>query len=157
MPHTLTDQLQKIANRYLEEHGGKPSTKREIAAWAIRNDLWKPHPSDLISQCADQVAQAMREEYIVDAQGRSVRAKLVARIKDKEGEQAFLWADMRTAHPEHMNIAFRQRRQHIVGECRQLKLDVDSYNENQQPDTQIAMNFNFTMDLMELAAADKAA
>ncbi len=111
----------------------------------------------MVTQCADQLAQAMREEYIRDSQGRSVRAKHVARIRDREGEQAFLWADIRTAPPEHMNIAFKQRRQHIVDECRQLKLDVDSYNENQRPDTQIPMNFNFTVDLLELEAADKAA
>jgi hypothetical protein len=29
-----------------------------------------------------------------------------------------------------MEIAFQQRRQQILGDCRQLKTDVDSYNDN---------------------------
>ena len=155
--HSFTEQLQSIANRYLEEHEGKPTSKRDMAAWAINHNLSKPQPADMVSQCADQLAQPMREENIVDPQGRSVRAKHVTRIKDDEGEQTFLWADIRMAPPEHMTIALKQRRQHIVGECHQLKLDVDSYNENRRPSTQIPMTFDFTMDLLELDAADKAA
>ena len=157
MASLYTEQLQRIANRYLAINKGKPTSKREMAAWAIGNNLWKPEPADLVSQCGDQLAQAMREEYYRDPQGRTVRAKHVARIMNEEGRQAFLWADIRTAPPEHMNIALKQRRQHIVGECRQLKLDVDSYNENRRPNTQIPMNFNFTMDLLEAEAADRAA
>ncbi len=49
-----------------------------------------------------------------------------------------------------MQTAFQQRRQQIVGDCRQLKTDVDSYNENANPDTSIQMVFDFRQDLTEL-------
>jgi hypothetical protein len=49
-----------------------------------------------------------------------------------------------------MGIAFQQRRQQIVGDCRQLKSDVDSYNENRNPSSPIQMVFDFTLDLVEL-------
>ena len=61
-----------------------------------------------------------------------------------------LWDDIRTASREHMQIAFQQRRQQIVGDCHQLKLDIDSYNENKNEGRPIKMVFDFTDDLSEL-------
>ena len=94
----------------------------------------------------------MRDEYITDTQGRRVRAKHAAAITEG-GEQFMLWADIRTAPHKHMAIAFQQRRHQIVGDCRQLKVDVDSYNQNRTPDQPIQMIFDFTYDLEELALA----
>ncbi|MCW2313608.1 hypothetical protein [Rhodoferax antarcticus] len=52
-----------------------------------------------------------------------------------------------------MSLAFQQRRHQIVGDCRQLKMDVDSYNDNRLPVQPIQMIFDFTFDLEELALA----
>jgi len=141
-------QLQTIVNKYIGAGEEWPATTRRIAAWAVREKLWAPHPSSLISQCAEALAQAMREEYIVDPQGRTIRAKHAARV-----EQAVLWGDIRTAPRAHMEIAFKQRRQQIVGDCRQLKADVDSFNDNRSPTQPIQMSFDFTRDVLELEAA----
>jgi len=119
-----------------------------MAAWAVHSGLWKPQPADVINQCAEQLSRAMREEYVVDPQGRSVRAKHAARI-----EQLVLWADIRTATAAHMEIAFKQRRQQILGDCRQLQFDVDSFNENRKPPKLIQIIFDFTRDLEEEALA----
>jgi hypothetical protein len=51
-----------------------------------------------------------------------------------------------------MEIAFRQRRQQIVGDCRQLKTDLDSYNENYNAGESLQMVFDFTNDLAEIEA-----
>ena len=51
-----------------------------------------------------------------------------------------------------MAIAFQQRRQQIVGDCRQLKADTDSYNENNNTGKPIQMVIDFTDDLAELEA-----
>jgi len=61
-----------------------------------------------------------------------------------------MWADMRNATPDHMKGAFRLRRQQIVGDCRQLKTDVDSYNQNFSSAEAIQIYFDFTEDLEEL-------
>ncbi len=53
-----------------------------------------------------------------------------------------------------MEIAFQQRRQQIVGDCRQLKTDVDSFNDNGEPGPTIQMVFDFSEDLAELEAMD---
>ena len=49
-----------------------------------------------------------------------------------------------------MQIARQQRRQQIVGDCRQLKMDADSFNENSNPGLPIQLVFDFTDDLAEL-------
>ena len=147
MASTYIRQMQRMVNDYMAS-GRKVATAREIATWAVHNGLWKPQPSDVINQCAEQISRAMREEYIVDPQGRTVRAKHAARI-----EQLVLWADIRTADPAHIEIAFKQRRQQILGDCRQLQRDVDSFNDNRKPPKPIQIIFDFTKDLEEEAAA----
>jgi hypothetical protein len=146
---TYNEQMQGIANRYLEETGAQRVTARTIAAWAISNGLWQPQPAALIRQCAEELARAMREEYITDPKGRRVRVKHVALV-GQDGEQIPMWADMRNTTPEHMKGAFRLRRQQIVGDCRQHKTDVNSYNENFNSAEAIQIDFDFTEDLEEL-------
>lgn len=153
---TYTEQLQRIVKRYMESEQPWPATTRQIASWAIRQRIWAAQPSDLVNQCADQLARAMREEHITDPQGRVVRAKHVARI-ERGGKQTALWADIRTAPREHMRMAFQQRRQQIVGDCRQLKVDCDSYNENNIPAEPIQIIFDFTTDLEELELPEDSA
>jgi len=126
---------------------------RQVAAWALQERRWRPQHDSLVTQCAEELARALREEYIVDPQGRTVRAKHAAR-REVEGEQQVLWADIRTADRSHMEIAFQQRRQQIVGDCHQLKLDVDSFNENANKGRAIQMVFDFTEDLAELEALE---
>ena len=152
---SYSEQMQAIANRYMRSGESWPATSREIAAWAVRNGLWKPQRSDEIRMCAEQMARAMREEYIVDSQGRSVRAKHAARVEKNHG-QITLWADIRTASRDHMEVAFQQRRQQIVGDCRQLKTDIDSFNDNRSEAEPIQTSFDFTEDLLELEYAEAA-
>ena len=147
---TYNEQLQRLVEKYIEAGGIWPTTSHELAVWALNNKLWEPQKSEVVSIFAEQLARAMREEYIIDPQGRRVRAKHAARIK-----QAVLWDDIRTASREHMQIAFQQRRQQIVGDCHQLKLDLDSYNENENDDIPIQMVFDFTIDLIEMEMEEK--
>lgn len=145
-------QMQNIVRAYREAGEPWPASARQIAAWAISEGRWQPHASAVLNQCADQLARAMREELIIDPQGRTVRAKHAARV-EQDGEQLALWADIRTAERQFMVIAFQQRRQSIVGDCRQLKTDVDSYNENGNPGAPIQLPLDFTLDVEELELA----
>ena len=153
---TYTEHLQAIVARYRAAGQKWPATRKEIAAWALSEKEWKPSRASLLAQCAEELARAMREEYITDSHGRRVRAKHAARFGEGP-EQRTLWADIRTADPGHMEIAFKQRRQQIVGDCRQLKLDVDSYNENAGRYKPVQLDFDFTPDLRELEALEAAA
>jgi hypothetical protein len=150
---TYTEQLQRIVDRYIAADQPWPATSRDVARWALDAGEWRAQPADLVNQCADQLSRAMREEYTVDPQGRTVRSKHAARMADGSGGQTTLWADIRTATPAHMEVAFQQRRQQIVGDCRQLKADVDSYNENAKPSRPLQLVLDFTFDVAELESA----
>ena len=153
---TYNEQLLNIVGAYRDAGLPWPATARQMADWAIRRGMWNQHPDAAVRRCAEDIARAMREEYLTDPQGRSVRAKHAARITI-DGEQLMLWEDIRTAEPKHMRIAFQQRRQQIVGDCHQLKTDVDSYNENANTGKSIQMEFDFTQDLAELDAMEETA
>lgn len=145
---TYKEQLQHIVAEYRETGQPWPATTHEIAMWAIETQRWSPQRSAMLRKCAEELSDAMREEYITDSQGRRVRSKHVARYGEGPA-QIPLWADIRTATREHMEIAFQQRRQQILGDCRQLKTDVDSYNDNYNKGTRLQMVFDFTDDLAE--------
>ena len=108
---------------------------------------WQQHPSAIEKQCAREISHALGEEYVTDPQGRRVRSRHVA-VVEREGEQVPLWGYTPTATHEHMAVAFQQRRQRIVGDCRQLKLDVDSYNAD-FADEPIQVVLDFTDDVAE--------
>ncbi|MFH1220009.1 MAG: hypothetical protein V1694_06105 [Candidatus Eisenbacteria bacterium] len=154
MAMTHVKQMQEIANRFIESNGGRAASAHEIAKWAIDKGFWKPHPSSALNQCATEISEALRQEYILDPQGRTVRAKHAARILC-DGEQQVLWADIRSADRPHMEIAFKQRRKQVAADCCQLKRDVDSYNENNNPGEPIQIPFDFTPDVLEAEAGAK--
>jgi hypothetical protein len=79
-----------------------------------------------------------------------VRAKHPVRL---EPEQPPLWDDFHTMPRDHAHLSFQQRRQQIVGDCRQLKTDQDSYNDLHPNHETINLVFDFTMDLAELESA----
>ena len=68
---------------------------------------------------------------------------------DRDGEQIPLWFDKSTGTREHVELGFQQRRQRIVGDCRQLKIDVDSYNDNYASGNPIQIILDFTDDVAE--------
>lgn len=146
---SYTVQIQRIVARYREAGQTWPASAIEVATWAIGKGLWHVHPGAAIRQCADQIAQVWRDEYITDPQGRRVRVKHAARYT-KNGEQQWLWDDMRTANHKHMELSFQNKRQQIVMDCHQLKVDVDSFNQNFNKGRQIPMVFDFRNDLEEL-------
>jgi len=147
---SLIEQNQKIIEKYRAAGEKWPATKIEITRWAIARKLWEIHPSKIVRQCAEQLAEAMREEYIFDPQGRKVRVKHAAPY-EAQGKLEFRWDDMRTAEPLHMASSFTNQRNRMVSECYQLKLAIDSYNENwNKTGKPFQGHFDFRNDLAEL-------
>jgi len=104
---------------------------------------------------AGQMASALREEMDTDAQGRRYRVNRAARVM-KGGVQYTFWAKMGFAPHEHMQIAFAQRRELIIGENVQLKTDVDVYNDmnrGKQPAIQLVLDY--TDDVAEREAVGR--
>lgn len=142
------ERLQRWADEYFDAHEHATVTTRDLAVWAIQSKRWEAPADIVIRKCQDDFSKALREQYIQDDQGRSVRAKHVARVRDGD-EQHWLWSDIRYAPRRHMEIAFHQRREQIVGDCRQLKRDVDYYNGAHPTVAPIQTMFDFTEDVEE--------
>lgn len=143
-----SETLQHYADDYFAESGKECATAREIAVWLIQTDRWEAPHDLMIRQCREDVARAMREQFIKDERGRSVRAKHVCRII-QSGRQRHLWADIRNANRGFMEQALQQRRVQIVGDCRQLKFDSDYYNNLNPEELPIQLIFDFTDDIEE--------
>lgn len=145
-------QMQRIVEEYREVGEPWPASTKSMAAWAISSGRWVLPDSAAIRKCAEDLAAAMREEYTTDKRGRRVRLLHPASVY-RNGEQTTLWDDIRTAPRRHMQVSFQQRRQGIVGDCKQLKTDAESYNDAHELEEPIQIVFDFTMDLAELDAA----
>ena len=150
---TYNEQLKDIADLYRSSSQPWPATARQIAIWAINNGHYRTHHAKIVAKAAEEFATAMREDYYTDPQGRRVRALHVARviIRDPDGArtQKMLWDDIRYATRDFMARAFQLRRRQIVGDCKQLKTDVDSFNDNRQGERPIQLVLDFTDDVIE--------
>jgi hypothetical protein len=140
--------LQKHKYEYLYETGKTLTTIKELAIWAIATGRWEP-PRDLaIRKCREDYARALREEYIKDSDGQPVRVNQAARKKVDERQTTF-WGDIRSIPRSHMESASTQRREQIVGECRQLDRDERFFNEHHPDEKPLQTYFDFTDDVQE--------
>jgi hypothetical protein len=147
----LVEQHQNLVEQYRRATKKHFWSTLDVVEWAEKRGLIHVRPIDPRRALAEEIALAMHEDYITDPQGRRVRVKHAARY-ERNGKQETLWADIREKNPatrRHMQIAFQNRRQQIVGECVQLKLDIDSYNENWNGGAEIQACFDFTDDLAD--------
>lgn len=144
---TKAQMRQDIVSAYRAAGEEWPTDTKTMASWAIRNKLWEMPLRNAIDICAQELAEAMREEYITDPQGRRVRKKHAIR----KGKQLPLWVDIDDPKTttEQIEEAVQTRRAQIFSDCRQLKNDVDSYNENWNRSDPILMLWDFTEDLEE--------
>jgi hypothetical protein len=148
------ERLQHAFHLYQEAHGGVPHGTDVVVAWAVKHGILELPDIDPSAVLAEAMAQALRTEYGTDpVTGRRYRKNHAVRIT-RRGVQFALWAEMETAPREHMLAAFQQRRKQIVGDCVQLKADVDVYNSRNHDQEPIQMILDFTKDVAEAEAAD---
>jgi hypothetical protein len=153
---TYMKQMQQIVEDYRLSGEPWPTSAKNIADWAILSGRWEMPAAAVRRRCADDVADAMREKYFTDKKGRRVRLLHPAPLF-ADGKRDMIWDDIRTAKRPHMLLSFQHRRHGIVGDCRQFKTDVDSFNEDHPDQEPIQIVFNFEMDLAEMEAADSVA
>jgi hypothetical protein len=153
MPSALSrkksDQMMEIAQLYIEAGGEEPIDLDKLANFAIDKGYWqKGNLASLrVQLCKREFSKAFRDQHHSDPQGRQVRTWHAA--VNKSGEQGTFWGDIRSAPEEHMEVAFQQRRSQIVGDCTQLKTDVDSWNDNNTHGGSFQLILDFTDDAEE--------
>jgi hypothetical protein len=147
------ERLQEIFNEYLKVHRVESAHLMDVAAWAQKKGYMELSHTDTVRQFARELAQAARMEVYEDPQGRKVRKKhAVHQVVEENGKRInqYLWADIEDATPDHMKLSLQQRRQYIVGDCKQLKTDMDSFNQNNKYGAQLLLSLDFTEDVAEL-------
>jgi hypothetical protein len=146
------EQIKVYLSRYEKEVGGNGLLDAHaVAEWAYKSGLHKPSLRTVIDAIATDISQVFREEYRTDGSGLRYRAKHA--VRSKKGEKTMsLWADIddSRAPREHFVRSFSQRRQQIVGNCFQLKTDVDVYNAKDPLLSPIQIPLDFTYDVEEL-------
>lgn len=146
---TKNERLQKAWHSYEGKNDHLPNSTRQAVEWAVSEGMLQLPKADPYDILAGEMAQALREEYATDEQGRRYRVNHAVRIT-KSGVQYTFWAMMGYAPHEHMERAFAQRREQVVSDCVQLKTDVEVYNDmNAGKRPAIQLILDFTDDVAE--------
>lgn len=155
---TYTEQLQRIWKQYEEEHGRLAASARDVVIWGVSNGLISLAHRDPYDQLAEDMSRALREQYSTDAKGRRYRVNHAVRVY-KNGVQVTFWAMMDFAARSHMEKAFTQRREQVVGDCYQLRVDVEAYNglHPEQPPLPLILDFTHDVEERLQIENDKAA
>lgn len=148
---TQTEYLQALWRQYEHKHDHEPASAREVVEWAVREEKLKLPDIDPLDVLAGQMARALREEYETDEQGRRYRKNHAVRVT-KDGVQTTFWGILGFAHRSHMEKAFTQRREQIIGDCLQLQIDVEVYNDMNPDKKQIQLILDFSDDVAERRA-----
>lgn|SRR5487761_252510 len=144
--------MQMVWHRYESGREHKPSSGRQAVEWAVEEGLLVKPEVDPYDILADQMLQAIREEHRTDEHGRRYRVNHAVRVT-RHGVQLTFWGVMGHAPHDHMEKAFAQRRELIIGDNLQLKTDVDVYNEKfrgKNPEIQLVLDY--TDDIAEREA-----
>jgi hypothetical protein len=140
---TKMERLQGVWHKYDAERSHRPTSAREAVEWAVKEGLLQLPEVDPYDVLAGQMSQALREEYADDGQGRRYRVNHAVRVT-KAGVQYTFWGVMGFASHDHMEKAFTQRREQIIGDNVQLKTDVDVYNDlnrGKRPGIQLVLDY----------------
>lgn len=149
---TKNERLQQIWRRYDTKKEHRPTSAREAVVWAVHEGLLELPEIDPYDVLAGQMSTALRDEYQTDNKGRRYRVNHAVRVTSS-GVQYTFWAAMGWAPHDHMERAFSQRRDQIIGDNLQLKTDVDVYNElNKGKNPAIQLVLDYTDDVAEREA-----
>ena len=147
---TKIERLQSLIQLYEDETGLHVVDMDLVADWAIKRGVVAPTPKTAKELLSEQFAQAAREEHLRDpATGLSYRRRHALRGKDKDGRQRTFWVELERATRPQMLTTLVNRRQQMVGDAVQLKIDElvwNSRNPNEQP---IQLVMDFTHDVEE--------
>lgn len=152
---TKNEKLQAAWHSYERIRKHVPTGTKEAVRWAVHEGLLELPTIDPYEVLAGQMATALREEMATNEKGQRYRVNHAVRIT-RGGVQQTMWATMGFAPHDHMERAFTQRREQIVGDCVQLKIDVDTYNAlkpQNLPKVQLVLDFTDDVAERELAAA----
>jgi len=131
-----------------------PIDPRRIADWAYSEGLWIPTETAPREILRRKLCRAFRFEYITDPQGREVRASFpkVEEVITPDGPKRMTcFYPMFQAPAEIARQAFALDRRVALATVQQMKLDFDSWNDNNEfGETLPPLDLDFKKDLDEM-------
>jgi|SRR5579862_1693792 len=149
--------MQYLIDQYQKAHPkeGPDVSPHLVADWAVDKGLWKPLPVSPREALRRLLARTLRETYVVDPQGREVRANLpiIEEIMTPEGpKRRSRYFPIFDAPARVARASFALRRRAALADVSQLHFDFLSYNENNYLGEHLdPLDFNFNADLEEMA------
>jgi hypothetical protein len=132
-----------------------PIDPARVASWAYDQGLWRPietHPKEVLRR---KLVRALRHQYITDPQGREVHANYSAieEVMTPDGPKRHSkFYTIFQAPPEVARQALALDRKQALITVLQMKLDFDSYNDNNEFGATLdPLDVNFQKDLDEMS------
>jgi hypothetical protein len=149
--------MQYLMDQYRASHPdeGPDVWPHLVADWAIENGLWEPLPVSPREQLRRLLSRSLRETYMLDPQGREVRANLpiVEEVVTKDGPKRLShWFPLFDTPGKVARVSFSLRRRAALADVLQLHFDFMSWNQNNKSGEALdPLDFNFNADITELA------
>ncbi|HEX4232586.1 MAG TPA: hypothetical protein VHZ07_28250 [Bryobacteraceae bacterium] len=142
-------QLLYLFNCYKEQTGVEVVNLEDVYEWATTRGEYVEPPTSSSARFKRDMSRALRSQHHLDPQSREVRTHLP--VVRRAGRKAVvLWADSRTARPEHVDVHLQQGRLGIAQTCKRHKVIRDSSNDNNLFGAQLRLyDYNFVPDVEE--------
>jgi hypothetical protein len=112
-----------------------PIDPGRVALWAYDNGLWRPRDTDPREVLRRKLCRALRYQYITDPQGREVNANFhtTEEVDTADGPKRMSkWYPIFKSPPEIARQALALERRQVLSTAIQMKLNFDSYNDNNE-------------------------
>jgi len=144
MRMTKKEMLLRIRDEYRAEHENAPATAREMSEWAVSTGRYKLPPHATERKCAEELADAMAMDMMTVLGGRRVRTMHTWR-----SEQRNLWDHIDTISIPDFELSMAYQRNGALGIVKQMKIDLDYFNELHPDGPAVQVSFNFENDLAD--------
>lgn len=148
--------MQYLIEQYQAAHSDEgPEIRPELVAeWAVKNKLWRPIPISPQEQLRKLISRSLRDTYMIDPQGREVRANLpiLEEVMTTDGlKRRSRWYALFEAPPQVARASFALRRRSALADVVQMHFDWLSYNDNNVlGETLDPLDVNFQKDIAEM-------
>lgn len=130
---TKKREIEYVMEQYYKAHPDEDPSEAVpdlIAEWAYQKGLWKRPPVDPVVALSRDISRHLRNEYVTDEQGRTVRKNhaVFIEVQTPAGpKKRSIWKELFHAPAEHMKASFQLRRRAAFRDVQQLHLDFESY------------------------------
>jgi hypothetical protein len=136
-----------------------PLDPGRVAIWGYEKGIWRPTDTDPREVLRRKLVRALRHQYITDPQGREVHANFsaVEEVMTSDGpKRRSKFYAVFQAPPEVARQALALDRKQALTTVLQMKLDFDSYNDNNEFGAMLdPLDVNFQKDLDEMSLPDE--